>query len=330
MDDNRIQQMIKQFQVVLLDGAMATEIEKKGLDIKDDLWSAKAIIDTPDLIKEVHLDYFKAGADIATTNTYQANIEGFKKHGWTDEDARHLMTKAVLLAKEARDEFWTSLTKQEKLARPYPLVAGSIGPYGAFLADGSEYTGKYDLSIEEFQQFHLSRMKLLKEAGIDIFAFETIPHFHESMALAQLLETAFPDTSAWISFSIANDQQLCDGTALDEAASYFNQHSNICAIGVNCTSVSRIPKVISNLKNVTTKPIIIYPNSGEQYDPQTKSWSKEQQYENFGVISKDWYKNGASLIGGCCRTTPKDIRHIKEWARDKNMGDGSNNKLKFL
>ncbi|WP_141430458.1 homocysteine S-methyltransferase [Bacillus sp. 03113] len=315
MNNNPILQIINQFNVVILDGAIATEIEKKGVDIKHDLWSAKAIIDTPDSIKQVHFDYFRAGADIATTNTYQATIEGFKKNGWSEQDAEQLITKTVLITKAARDEFWESLSEQEKLTRPFPLVAGSIGPYGAYLANGSEYTGNYDLSDDEFQQFHLPRMKLLKEANIDLFAFETIPQFKESKVLAQLLKSYFPNDYAWLSFSIADDRHLSDGTDLEEAVAYFNEYPNICAIGVNCTSISHIPQVISKLKKVTSKPIIIYPNSGEIYDAQTKSWHQEQQYENYGLISKNWYTNGASLIGGCCRTTPQDIHQIKEWAR---------------
>lgn len=318
MSKNQIQQIIDQFHVVVLDGAMATEIEKKGVDIKNDLWSAEAIIENSAIIKKVHLDYFKAGADIASTNTYQANIEGFIKTGMPKIEAESLITKAVTLARESRDEFWEGLTKEKRVTRPYPLVAGSIGPYGAYLANGSEYTGNYTLTNEEFKNFHLSRMKLLKEAKVDLFAFETIPHFEESKALAELLTSYFPDDYAWLSFSISDELMLCDGTPLEEVVSYFNQYPNICAIGVNCTSISNISPVLEKLNEITTKPIIIYPNSGETYDPNNKTWTHAHQNENFNLLSKKWFTKGARLIGGCCRTSPEDINQIKEWASKEN------------
>ncbi|MGP7816648.1 homocysteine S-methyltransferase [Niallia sp. 01092] len=313
--DNQIQKILDQFNVVILDGAIATEIEKKGVNIQNELWSTKAVIDNPDSIKQVHMDYFKAGADIATTNTYQASIDGFRKNGWTKEEAEKLIKKTVSIAKEARDDFWENALEQDKVARSFPLVAGSIGPYGAYLANGAEYTGDYTLTDEEFEQFHLPRMQLIKEAKADLFAFETIPNFKESKALAKMLTSYFPNDYAWLSFSIADEKHVSDGTPLKEAVSYFNSYDNICAIGVNCTSMLHIPDVIKTLKEATSKPIVIYPNAGGSYDAVTKTWTAEQDDDHYGQITKKWHHDGAGLIGGCCRTTPQHIQQINDWVR---------------
>ncbi|WP_445490792.1 homocysteine S-methyltransferase [Niallia sp. 03133] len=316
MVNNPIQKIIDQYRVVLLDGAIATEIEKKGVNIQNELWSANAVIDNPESIKQVHTDYFKAGADIATTNTYQASIDGFKRNGWTIEEAEKLIEKTVSIAKDARDEFWGNISEQDKMKRPFPLIAGSIGPYGAFLANGAEYTGEYELSDKEFEQFHLPRMKQIKDAQADLFAFETMPNFKESKVLANLLQSYFPNDFAWLSFSISDEKHISDGTPLKEAVSYFNSYPNICAIGINCTSILHIPEVILELKEVTTKPIVIYPNAGGSYDAVTKTWTDEKDDDNYGNETRHWHDSGVELIGGCCRTTPHHIQQIKKWARD--------------
>ncbi|PKG23466.1 homocysteine S-methyltransferase [Niallia nealsonii] len=313
---NPIQQIIDTYKSVILDGAIATEIEKKGININDSLWSAKAIIDNPAAIKEVHVEYFAAGSDVATTNTYQANIDGFIQKGYTKEEAERLLEDTALAAIEARNSFWGALSESEKETRPFPLVAGSIGPYGAFLADGSEYTGDYSLTDQAFESFHLPRMKLLEEAKCDVFAFETIPSFKESIALANMLKNYFPSMTAWLSFSIRDGSHLSDGTPLSEAAAFFNSFSNISAIGVNCTAAVNIKEVLDTLKIATDKPLIVYPNAGGVYDGSTKMWTEEEKNNNFGEMTKCWHEDGAVLIGGCCRTTPEHIRQIANWARD--------------
>lgn len=315
MNQQQLQSMIDQYKVFILDGAMATELEKRGLDIHNELWSAKAIIENPDLIKQVHLDYFKAGADIATTNTYQANLEGFLNMGLSPEEARACISKAVKIAVEARDEFWNGLSDEEKKKRPFPLVAGSIGPYGAFLANGAEYTGDYSLTDEAFQTFHLPRMQLVKEAGADLFAFETMPQFQETKVLARMLAEFFPDMAAWMSFSVSDGQMICDGTPLQEAAAYFDALDQVVAIGLNCTSCFNASCIIEKMHGVISKPIVVYPNSGETYDPVSKTWSHQHGHDDFGQLAQDFYQHGARFIGGCCRTTPEDIRQIAERVR---------------
>jgi len=159
--------------VLVIDGALATELERRGCDLKDSLWSAKILLEQPEKIKQVHYDYFKAGADCAITASYQATIPGFAKRGLTEAEAIDLMKKSVALAKEARDEFWTDEANRTDRAKPF--VAASVGPYGAYLANGEEYVGNYGLTEQELMDFHRPRMKALVEAGTDILACETLP-----------------------------------------------------------------------------------------------------------------------------------------------------------
>lgn len=299
-------------QPVVVDGAMATELEKHDIDTDNDLWSAMALIEQPEAIYDVHKSYFDAGAQVAITNTYQANIDAFVKAGVPADDAQKMITNAVEIAKRARDDAWTALTPAEQAAKGGFFVAGSVGPYGAFLANGAEYTGDYNLSVDELKDFHRSRMQLLANSGVDLFAFETQPQFKEAQSLANLLESEFPQQSAWISFSIRDSKTLCDGTSLAKAVSYFNDHDQIIAIGVNCTAMTNITAAIQTIKAVTDKPIIVYPNTGETYDPKAKTWQSQEEEASFEQLTPAWLKAGARMIGGCCRTTPKDIHDIAD------------------
>lgn len=302
---------------LVVDGAMATELEKHGVDTDNDLWSATALIENPAAIKAVHKSYFQAGADIATTNTYQANVPEFMKMGMSKKASKELITKAVQLAAEAREDYYSSLNREERAQRvEHPLIAGSVGPYGAYLADGSEYRGDYELSQREFMDFHRLRMELLDQAGVDLFAFETMPNFAETKALVSLLKLEFPQQHAWLSFSIKDPENLCDGTPLQDAVKYFNVFDQISAIGVNCTTLENIEAAVKNIRAVTDKPIIVYPNNGDIYDPKTKTWTPNPQADTFSDLTPKWLKAGANLIGGCCRTTPTDIQEIAQIIND--------------
>ena len=182
---NPLERFLAARPVMVLDGALATELERRGADLFDPLWSAKVLIEMPDIIRAVHLDYFLAGADVATTATYQATFEGFARRGLGHAHAAHMMRRAVELAIEARDDFWTDPRRVPGRLRP--LVAASIGPYGAFLADGSEYRGRYPVSDEELSNFHRPRLEVLAATGADLIACETIPCLREALVLARLL-----------------------------------------------------------------------------------------------------------------------------------------------
>lgn len=310
---NPITAILDRYPVLVIDGALATELERRGCDLHDDLWSAKILLEQPEKIKQVHSDYFKAGADCAITASYQATMEGLMRRGLSETQAHDLIQKSVRLAVEARDEFWTD--ESNRVARAKPFVAASVGPYGAYLADGSEYRGNYGLTEAELMDFHRPRMEDLIEAGADILACETIPSLLEAQALTKLLDE-FHSINAWISFSCRDEVHVNEGQRLENCVRAVEASRFVAAVGVNCTSPKFIPALIRAARQATNKPILVYPNSGEVYDAAKNDWDGHPVYESFGEEAKDWFRAGARLIGGCCRTTPEDIRSIARWARN--------------
>jgi homocysteine S-methyltransferase len=294
---------------MVLDGALATELECRGADLKDPLWSAKCLFEQPDLIRQVHVDYFHAGADVATTATYQATFEAFARRGIDRPRAARWMRRAVALALAARDEFWA--TESNRAGRLRPLVAASIGPYGAMLADGSEYRGHYALDDVALADFHRPRLRVLANAGADLMACETIPCLREARVLAGLLPE-FPDVSAWIGFSCKDGEHTCEGEDIRECVAELQPCPQIVAVGVNCTAPQYITSLLRQMREATDKPLVIYPNSGETYQASSKQWSGDAGALRFGEQARHWYAEGARLIGGCCRTGPEDIRGVKQ------------------
>lgn len=309
---NPLQAILDNFPLVVLDGAMGTELQGRGLDVSDPLWSGRLLIEAPDAIRQVHADYFAAGADVATTASYQATFEGFARRGFDAAQAEALMRDSVRLAVEARDAFWAQSAHD---SRPKPLVATSIGPYGAFLADGSEYRGDYGLSEEELAAFHQPRMAVLADAGADLLACETIPCLAEARAILRILDT-LPQAWAWVSFSARDDRHTNYGEDIAACAAEIGAHPRVAAIGVNCTAPRHITPLIAGIRAATHTPILVYPNSGEAYDPVTKAWREDNHNcDTFAAQAADWYAAGARIIGGCCRTTPAHIRALAESLR---------------
>ncbi|GAB4443597.1 MAG: homocysteine S-methyltransferase [Anaerolineae bacterium] len=304
---NPIETILQTYPAVVLDGALATELERRGCDLRDPLWSARVLLEAPDLIRQVHTDYFAAGADCAITASYQATFEGFAGRGLSRAEAEDLMRLSVRLAIEARDSFWVNPANRTGRSRPF--VAASIGPYGAFLRDGSEYRGDYGLSEAELITFHRPRMAVLAAAGADMLACETIPCLVEARALARLLEE-FPGISAWFSFSCRDAARISQGESLAECVALLDAHPQVAAVGVNCTAPRFVPNLVRAARAATRKPILAYPNSGETYDAATFSWHGETTCEAFSSQAQRWYENGARIIGGCCRTTPDHIREL--------------------
>ena len=304
-----IDSFLAQRPLMILDGALATELERRGADLNDPLWSARCLIERPDLIREVHLDYFNAGADVATTATYQATFEGFARRGIEGARAAQLMRDAVTLAVAARDEFWA--VEANRAGRSRPLVAASIGPYGAMLADGSEYRGHYALDDAALADFHRPRLKVLAEAGADLLACETLPSLREARVLANLLRE-FPDACAWFSFSCRDGGHTSEGDPMGECAAELQRHPQIAAVGVNCTPPQYVTPLLRQMQGRTDKPLAAYPNSGELYDASSKQWRGHPGAFEFGEEARRWHAEGARLIGGCCRTGPGDIRSLKQ------------------
>lgn len=294
-------------EVVILDGAMATELEKRGADLHHVLWSAKLLTENPALIKQVHLDYLKAGADIITTSSYQATFNGFSTQGYSYEKSRELLLLSGSLAIEAREE----AMQMNWITGPRPLIAASVGPYGAALADGSEYRGGYGLSVEELKSFHRQRMRVLLESGVDLLACETIPCPEEAMALISLLEE-FPGAKAWLSFSCKNGTAVSDGSDFSDCAAMANDAEQVVAVGVNCTAPQFVRSLIQKAFPVCHKPILVYPNKGENWDPVNKCWIYSGGQTDFVESARGWFQAGATGIGGCCQTSPQDIMKLKK------------------
>lgn len=302
---NPIARILERAPALILDGALATELERRGCDLRDALWSAKVLLEAPELIRAVHADYFAAGADCAITASYQATFEGFAARGLGRDAAAELMRRSVRLAAEARDAFWA--VEANRAGRERPFVAASVGPYGAFLADGSEYRGDYALSEDELAAFHRPRVAELLAGGAELLACETIPCMAEARALARLLPE-FPGAAAWISFSARDEGHTCFGEPIGACAAELAGHPQIAAIGINCSSPRHIPGLIAAIRAACDTPIVVYPNSGEVYHADTGSWSGTTACDAFGAQAREWYAAGARLIGGCCRTTPDHIR----------------------
>jgi homocysteine S-methyltransferase len=310
-----VHNFLEQCPVMVLDGALATELERRGANLDDPLWSAMCAIEQTDLIREVHLDYFRAGADVATTATYQATFEGFAGRGIEREDAARLMQGTVTLAAAARDEFWAD--HANRAGRLRPLVAASVGPYGAMLADGSEYRGHYALDDTALANFHRARLRVLANAGADLLACETIPSLREAKVLANLLRE-IPQACAWMSFSCRDGEHTCEGDEIGESVAYLHGHPQIIAVGVNCTAPRYITALLRRMRKETDKPLVAYPNSGEAYEASSKQWSGARGAADLGGQARHWYAEGARLIGGCCRTGPDDIRSVKRCVQSEH------------
>ena len=293
---------------VILDGALATELEARGADLNHSLWSAKLLNENPALIKEVHLDYLKAGSNVIATASYQASFIGFEKQGYTKEDAITQLQLSVELAIDARTSF---LLNSINKIKHIPLVAASLGPYGAALADGSEYTGyNGEVSIVDLIHFHEERINVMINTQADVLAFETIPCLDEAIAIKELLHK-YPTKNAWVSFSCKDGMHLSSGELFEDAVKLLTDSNEIIGIGVNCTAPQYIESLVKIAVPLTQKIIMVYPNKGETYNAVTKEWETvEGCHPNFVENAKIWINAGARAIGGCCRTNPRDIQEL--------------------
>ncbi|MFF1658456.1 homocysteine S-methyltransferase [Streptomyces sp. NPDC058255] len=284
---------------VVLDGGMSNQLESAGHDLSDALWSARLLAERPEAIVEAHLAYFEAGADVAITSSYQATFEGFAKRGIPYEKAAELLGLSVELAREAARR-----ASAKGVTRPL-WVAASVGPYGAMLADGSEYRGRYGLSVEELERFHRPRLEVLAAAAPDVLALETVPDADEARALVRAVRGL--GVPAWLSYSVAGDRTRA-GQPLEEAFAAAADADEIIAVGVNCCAPEDVDGAVETAARVTGKPVVVYPNSGEAWDAQARAWTGRSTFTAEQVTG--WRRGGARLIGGCCRVGPEAISVI--------------------
>lgn len=308
-----IEDTIKETGIMVIDGAMSTALERLGCDLNDPLWTAVVLAHEPDKVKHVHTDYFRAGADCGISCSYQATIPGLKARGYSVQEAEDLIARSVRILREAREEWWQ--TEGDSQGRAMPLCLGSAGPYGAYLADGSEYRGHYGVSKAALRDFHTRRAEILWEAGSDILLFETQPSLEEAVTEAEIAEDMGADY--WVSFSCRDEKHISEGELLRNCALEFTRerYPHIHMIGVNCTAPELTEPLMDELREATDLPFAVYPNSGEKYDPRLKKWNGQAGSVPFGEYALRYMKAGASAVGGCCTTVQSHIREVAEARR---------------
>lgn len=283
---------------VVLDGGLGTLLEARGNDLSSSLWSARLLLDRPEEIRAAHEAYFLAGARVAITASYQVSYEALEAEGLDAPAVDLLLMRSVQLARRARtdtghdDDAW---------------VAASVGPYGATLADGSEYTGDYGLTVAELREWHRPRLRALAAAGPDVLAIETIPSLAEVEAIAAELEGL--GVPAWLSVTI-DGPRLRTGESLADAFAIADATDGIVAVGVNCCPAADVAGALEIARRTTAKALLAYPNSGEVWDADRRSWSGDGK-PLAGYVG-EWLSAGTRLVGGCCRVGPAELRGVAE------------------
>ena len=275
-----------------LDGGLSNQLADQGCDVSGALWSARLLADEPTRLYAAHRAYVRAGARVLITSSYQASVAGFVRHGVARTDAYGLFARSVELARSAAEE-----------ADEPVWVAASVGPYGAVLADGSEYRGRYGLSVRELTGFHRPRIEALVEAGPDVLALETVPDVDEATALLRAAEDS--GVPVWLSYTIDGDRTRA-GQPLAEAFALASGNDQVGAVGVNCCAPEDVRDAVALAAEITGKPVVAYPNSGEGY--ADGRWRGEATF--LPERAREWREAGARLIGGCCRVGPRRIAAV--------------------
>lgn len=294
----------------VIDGGLATELEYEGARIDGPLWSAHVLEDEPEKLLAVHRAYIAAGAGCIATCSYQVSRMGYAEIGLTAERADAALLRSVEIARAAIAEFPGRRV----------LVAGSLGPYGAALHNGGEYHGNYDCSFDDLVRFHRERIEVFAKASgaqrPDLLAFETFPSFDEARAVGEALRP-WPDLEVWFSFSCRDEKHVSHGERVTDCAALVASFPQTVAIGVNCVPPKWVPTLIAELRAGSSKPVLVYPNSGEGWDTARRCWTGNTDPADFGAQAADWFRMGAQIVGGCCRTRPEHIRQIARAAPNR-------------
>ncbi|MDH6579471.1 homocysteine S-methyltransferase [Kitasatospora sp. MAP5-34] len=286
---------------LVLDGGLSNQLAEAGYDLSDELWSARLLADEPEAIVRAHAGYFAAGAEVAITASYQASFAGFARRGVGRAEAARLLGSSVELAREA--------ARRTPGDRPR-WVAASVGPYGAVLADGSEYRGRYGLSEAELERFHRPRLEVLAAAGPDVLAIETIPDADEARALLRAVRGL--GVPVWLSYSVEGAHTRA-GQPLAEAFALAAEADEVIAVGVNCCTPEDAGRAVRIAAEVTGKPVVVYPNSGEKWDAEARDWQGGWSFRPEAVAG--WLADGARLVGGCCRVGQEQIAGLVQAVR---------------
>ncbi|MEX2982327.1 homocysteine S-methyltransferase [Streptomyces sp. C36] len=279
---------------LVLDGGLSNQLAAQGCDLSDELWSARLLADAPEQIEAAHAAYVRAGAQVLITGSYQATFEGFARRGLGREETAALLRRSVELARGA-----AALGEREV------WVAASVGPYGAMLADGSEYRGRYGLSVAELERFHRPRVEALVAARPDVLALETVPDVDEARALLAAVRGC--GVPVWLSYSVAGDRTRA-GQPLAEAFALAADDDQVIAMGVNCCEPADADHAVRLAARFGGKPVVVYPNSGETWHAPTRTWQGPPAFAPSRAAS--WRTDGARLVGGCCRVGPDLIAKL--------------------
>jgi homocysteine S-methyltransferase len=279
---------------VVLDGGLSNQLAAQGCDLSGELWSARLLADAPEQIEAAHAAYVRAGAQVLITSSYQATFEGFARWGRAPGETSALLRRSVQLARRAAGQQSADV-----------WVAASIGPYGAMLADGSEYRGRYGLTVHQLERFHRPRIEALAEAEPDVLALETVPDTDEAEALLRAVEGV--DVPVWLTYSIEGDHTRA-GQPLADALALASGNPQVVAVGVNCCLPGDTDRAVAVAAEVVGKPVAVYPNSGESWDAPARGWRGGRTFDPARVA--DWERSGARLIGGCCRVGPQEIAQL--------------------
>jgi homocysteine S-methyltransferase len=290
--------------VRVLDGGLATELEKLGCDLSGPLWSAQVLRERPETVAAVHGSYLAAGADCVLTASYQVSAEAYAEIGLSPEDAAASLRESVRIAEDARARYVAGGD-----VRPV-LIAASLGPYGAALHNGAEYRGDYAISFDELVGFHARRVAVLAGTGADLIGFETVPSLEEARAIVAALER-YPEIAAWVSFTCRDEGRTAHGEPIGDCGRMLDAAAQVLAVGVNCTAPGLVAPLIRGLRASTGKRIVVYPNSGEGWDAERRCWTGEADPVGFGELAREWREAGAQIIGGCCRTGPEHIAGLR-------------------
>lgn len=282
----------------ILDGGLATALEDRGLALHPRLWSAGVFLERPEAVEAVHRAYLRSGAEILITASYQMTLAGLEREGLTRSDAVAALRATVRAARHA--------CEHEGRAA---MVAASVGSYGAARADGSEYRGDYGLSPGALVEHHRPTFEILCGSGAELLAIETIPSLDEARAFVELLATR-RRARAWISFTCRDGRRLGEGQPIREASRLLDRCPQVVAIGVNCCAPEHVASLIAEIRRGSGKPIVVYPNSGEAWDPAARRWSGSASAPSFVELARGWAAQGAWAIGGCCRIGPGVIRSL--------------------
>ena len=285
--------------IKLLDGSMSFPLEQLGYNLKNKLWTGMALISDPDIIKNIHKDYINAGADYISTSTYQVSYDRLQNMGYQSSEIKKVFQKSIDLVKEAIKE---SRSKKEI------KIVGSFGPFASYDPNASEYVGKYNSTDDEIKNFHLNNINIIEETDLDIILYETIPCLREIKVLSKVLSQT--NKEIWISITCNENIEFRDGSSFKEACKIISQIEQITTMGINCFSPLLVEKALKELKKYSNKKTLVYPNSGEKYNPKDKYWSGKNEFNN--LMIKNWLSLSPDIIGGCCRVGYDNIKKMRE------------------